>query len=297
MKGANIVIATDLSDNSAVAARWGHQLAQTFEMNVVVAHVVAISVSNWASGAYDILDDPANFQRAEQSVRSWYKEHTGVEPDDVDLRVGTPLVQLKESAEEFDAAMLVASMSGKGAVKKLFVGSTAQALASDPPCPVVIVHAQFEAFHDPLRLTVGCDFSDNSDRAVTYAAKLARATDSSLNIVHADTAPDLDFIDEENIEGAPSDEDHQEWAREEMQAMEARLGESLDDLEYDTHIVNAAPSHGLIDFAKDRGADIILVGRSGQSELVGTILGSVINTLLQSMPCTTVVVPLEDAED
>ncbi|MGM0556340.1 MAG: universal stress protein [Myxococcota bacterium] len=294
MKGANIIIATDLSDNSSVAARWGHQLAQTFDMNVVVTHVVAISVSNWASGAYDILEDPANFQRAEKRVEEWYEEHTGVRPDGVDLRVGTPLTQLKESVEEYDATMVVASMSGKGSVKKLLVGSTAQALASHPPCPVVIVHQDFETFNQPPKLTVGCDFSENSDRAIKYAAKLALTTDSSLDIVHADTAPDLDFIDEADIQGAPDDEDHRAWAEEEMQALEERLSDALAPIEYRTHVVNDTPSRGLICFASDHDQDIILVGRSGQSEFVGTILGSVINTLLQSMPCTTVVVPLED---
>jgi nucleotide-binding universal stress UspA family protein len=296
MKGANILVATDLSDNSGVAARWAHQLAQTFDMNVVVTHVVAISVSNWASGAYDILEDPANFRLAEKRVEEWYEDHTGVHPDGVDVRVGTPLTQINESVDEYDAAMVVASMSGKGSVKKLFVGSTAQALASHPPCPVVIVHHEFATFNEPPRLTVGCDFSDNSDRAIEYAAKLAEISGASLDIVHADTAPDLDFIDEENIEGAPCDEDHQAWADEEMQDLEERLSDALAPIEYRTHIVHDAPSRGLISFARDHDQDIILVGRSGQSEFVGAVLGSVINTLLQSMPCTTVVVPLEDGD-
>lgn len=294
MKGENIVIATDLSDNSAVAARWAHRLAETFDMDVVVTHVVAISVSNWASGAYDILEDPTNFQHAEHRVGDWYEEITGERPDAIDLRVGTPQVQLTESVEEFDAAMLAVSMSGKGAVKKLFVGSTAQALASHPPCPVAIVHHHFETFHQPPRLAVGCDFSENSDRAVEYAARLAELTDSTLDIVHADTAPDLDFIDQEDIEGAPCDEDHQAWAEEEMSEMKSRLSDALAGVDFHTHIVHDSPSRGLIGFAKDEESDVILVGRSGQSEFVGAILGSVINTLLQSMPCTTMVVPLGD---
>jgi nucleotide-binding universal stress UspA family protein len=295
MKGENIVIATDLSDDSGVAARWAHQLAETLGMRVVVTHVIAMSLSKWASGAYDILEDPANFQRAKERVRDWYEEHTGSQPDEVDLRVGNPVPELEASVEELDAAMLAVAMSGKGSMERILLGSTAQALAADPPCPVVIVHHGFERLQQPPRLAAGCDFSANSDRAIAYGAKLAKATESRLEIVHADTAPEFDFIEDADIDGAPGDEDHREWAREEMNDMKERLAAALADVEFDTHIVYDSPSRGLIGFAEENDSDVIIIGRSGQSELVGAILGSVMNTLLQTMPCTTVVVPLEDS--
>lgn len=293
MKGSNIVVATDLSDNSAVAARWAHQLASTYGMSVVVTYVVEISISSWASGAYDILDDPTNFQRALDRVNAWYVEKTGARPDDVDVCVGAPVDQLEEAVEDYDAAMLVASMSGKTAMTRVFVGSTAQSLASDPPCPVTIVHADFESLGDPPRLVVGCDFSANSDRAVDYAAKFAGLTGSSLDIVHADTAPELDFIDDEDIQPPPDEDDHRKWAAEEMKALEERLSDTLEPIDYQLHIIHDTPSRGLLGFAADNDADLILVGRSGQSQLVGALLGSVMNALLQSMPCSTLVVPLD----
>lgn len=292
MKGSSIILATDLSETAKSAAKWAHYIARSHDLSIIVTHVVKISVSNWARGAYDVLEDPELLEKARQNVEDWYEDATGDTPDETEVLVGSSQVQLAETVKSHQAAMLVVSMSGKGAWKKFFLGSTVQALANDPPCPLVIVDPEHtEMPHDPPLIMAGTDFSRNGDRAISFAAMLARTTDADLHVVHADTAPVIEVVDASDLPEEYFRDGHYEWAEEELDKAMARHSDQFDGLQVEEVLIEEYPAKGIIDYAEDSDADMIVVGRSGQSQFVSSVLGSVVLKLVQTMPTTVIIVP------
>ncbi len=297
MKGSTVVLATDLSEAAGVAAKWAHAFASAYGLKVVATHVVTISMSHWAEGAYDVIEQPEMMAKARANIARWYRDATGGEPDEVDVRVGHAPVQLREAVAEHDAAMLVLATSGKGPWQQVLLGSTAQSMASEPPCPVFIVPHAHEHLSDTPTIAVGIDFSANGAVALDFGARLARTLGAQLHLVHADTSPVIDVIDRQDLPPRFLSDGHYEWAEEEMTALVEAHRSTLDKLDYQTHIIEDYPSRGLIDFADAHDIDLLVVGRSGHSKLMGALVGGVLLKVLQSTPTTTVIVPGEPTED
>ncbi len=296
MKGSSIVLATDLSENARYAAKWAHSFAKKYDLKVIATHVVAISISHWARGAYAVLDDEALMQKARSRVTDWYKDATGDAPDAARVLVGHAPVQLAETVDEHDAAMLVLSVSGKGTLEKFFLGSVAQSLANDPPCPLVLVKPEHSELHEPSDIAVGIDFSKNSGKALDFAAALSKITGGKLDLVHADTTPTIDVIDSEDIPDEYVSDGHYEWAKEEMQQLVDAHQPQLSGVAYQTHIVEDAPAKGMLDYVAEHDPDLVVVGRSGHSRFVASVMGSVVSKVIQSAAATTVVVPADDGQ-
>ncbi|MDZ7829841.1 MAG: universal stress protein [Halofilum sp. (in: g-proteobacteria)] len=154
-----LIVATDLSKDARPSAEWAHGFGETQDAQVIVLHVVELSAAHWVAGAFDYLDDPELQKKAEENVRKWYVDATGSEPDGVEVRAGTAAVQIGEAVAERGADLLVVSRSGKRGWERFLLGSTAKALAIDPPCELVVVHPE-HAKPDVKDIVVGTDFSE-----------------------------------------------------------------------------------------------------------------------------------------
>jgi nucleotide-binding universal stress UspA family protein len=61
-----------------------------------------------------------------------------------------------------------------------------------------------------------------------------------------------------------------------------------------TEITTGGPAYAIAGFARDTGADLIVLGTSGSSQLVRLLVGSVTRRLLELAPCPVLAVPPED---
>ena len=165
-----IILAADLTANSAFAAKWACHVAKLIDAQVVLAHIIELSVPNWLRSAYDVLEDTTQRAKVEQKIQAWYKGHTDSEAEEVLIAVGHPAEQLAQLAQDSDATMLVVARSSKGILQKFLAGSTAQMLAANPPCIVAIVHPDHTTLNETTRLMVATDLTDTAERAITAAA-------------------------------------------------------------------------------------------------------------------------------
>ncbi|MFW5966725.1 MAG: universal stress protein [Persicimonas sp.] len=297
MERSRIIVATDLSDQAAVAATWAHHFAREHDLEVVVAHVIKIGVVNWAKGAYNVLEDTRLMRKAEARVEQWYEEVTGDAPAAVGVEVGHVPVQLGKLVEKFRASMLVVAVSGKGRLKRILLGSNAKNLASDPPCPLILVDPDHTEFHDPPRLAVGVDFSENGRRAAQFGARIAHQLGSSLDLVHADRAPTIEALEDEDLPEEFVEDGRFEWVEREMSDLVDRLRAEMPEVDYHTHCIEEDPARGLIDFVEERDSDLLVLGRTGQSRFVATVIGSVLLKMLQAVPTTLAIIPADYAPE
>jgi nucleotide-binding universal stress UspA family protein len=140
------------------------------------------------------------------------------------------------------------------------------------------------------QIMVATDGSDDADRAVDFAAELAKAVDGGLLIVH--------------IGDGVSDKDLAQLARAEKDigdALESRAQQILRNARERAQRLGAPRVHlqsgwgdaaeAIIEAAQRERADVVVVGRRGRGRLAGLLLGSVSQKLVSLAPCVVIVVP------
>lgn len=139
------------------------------------------------------------------------------------------------------------------------------------------------------------DFSRLSARAVKHAAMLAREVGAELSLVHVHV---LSVVPLSMGEIAPNPETMVKESGE----LQAKLNAAEKEVEgpgitVDTHLLMSESSiaETILHRAKDEGADLIVVGGHGRSQVKEFFLGSVTNDLIRKATCPVLVIP--DQED
>ena len=139
-------------------------------------------------------------------------------------------------------------------------------------------------------IVAATDLSSASLGVVSYASHLASAEDSQLTIVHVvpsasltDYGPlvaaaDLDLVDRELLEYARTT--LESWAHRHLKHV---------------HAVDVVVQHGTIDevicqVAKERDADVLVVGSHERRGLDRITIGSIARRLMREAPCPVLVV-------
>jgi nucleotide-binding universal stress UspA family protein len=140
-------------------------------------------------------------------------------------------------------------------------------------------------------IMVGVDCSECGDRAVEFAAGLARTSGSGLFVAHViEWSPYSFSTVQENAERHKRREEEIHRAHEEIiDPIVAKLkSEGLDakGLVHHGHVADT-----LNTLAKSNGVTNIVVGRQGTSKLKAHVFGSVGSRLVQSAECAVTVVP------
>jgi nucleotide-binding universal stress UspA family protein len=146
-------------------------------------------------------------------------------------------------------------------------------------------------------ILVGTDGSDSSFRAVDRAAQLAAATGATLLLATAyNTMPERERLPAADrlgdlaykVQGSTPADDALRAARERAVAAgakdieeEAREGDAVDVISR---------------LARDRAADLVVVGNRGLNSLAGRILGSVPANLSHRAPCDVLIVHTTDGK-
>ncbi len=138
-----ILVGCDFSPDSGLAFQYALAMAQEFEAELHLVHVVEPPVyqnvlfSDVSSGLYnheamlEELDDKLE-RMVPDDARNWCDLKIG-------LREGKPDEELTRYADIHDVDLIVLGVRGHGLVETLFVGSTTDRVARRAPCPVLSV--------------------------------------------------------------------------------------------------------------------------------------------------------------
>lgn len=147
-------------------------------------------------------------------------------------------------------------------------------------------------------IVVPIDFSDTSGRLLAAAEAEARRREARLLLLHViepaaevagfETDPEMMRLRVgQNLE-------------DEERAEASRLKETADDLHArgmacETSVKFGLPADEILAAAKDRGADLIVMGSHGHGALYHLFVGSVVTGVLRHAECPVMVVPLRAA--
>ncbi|RZH67882.1 universal stress protein [Natrinema altunense] len=139
------------------------------------------------------------------------------------------------------------------------------------------------------RLLIAVDGSDEATRAAERGLEFARTVDATVDV--------LSVIERKSLRLSRSADEktrlHERGnaALEEIEALASEIGQPVT-----TTVIEGTPATGISDYAAERGADLIVVGRQGLTGLGKRLLGGVTERLLRRSDVPVFVVPTGAAD-
>jgi nucleotide-binding universal stress UspA family protein len=184
---------------------------------------------------------------------------------------------LNEAARDLKPMLVVLGTSGRGVVGSVLMGSKAEGLIHDVPCPVAVVPKGYRGSDAGLTVIGGaCGPKGEGAEALHSAAALAQAGGVRLRAIVV--------IDGKEGEPATSEQQAQAEAR-----VRETLGDAAGRLELETDVRVADPADGLV--AASRDVDLLVIGSRGRGARRAALLGSVSRKVAANAACPLLVLP------
>lgn len=285
----SILAATDFSEHSRAAVERAAHLAKEQASALRLLHVISSS----------LLDDLRNMMRGSAAVEHSVLEEARVSLHDTatmlaqttevtateEVATGQVIATIRTAAEEVD--LLVLGARGTNPVRDLLLGTTAERLLRTSCCPVLIVKGAPKGPYG--RVIVPVDFSSYSAPALAVAVLVA--PHAHISVLHAFRVP---FEARLHIAGATDDTIRlycDEQRQEATRHIDRLMTEYLPHVRQRTCLVERGdPSPVILAQAQARSADLIVLGKQGQSRAEELFLGSVTRHVLAGSTCDVLVV-------
>ena len=294
----DLLIATDFSDNSRAALKWGAFLARQLGSKATVMHVVDLAAGD---NAWRVLvETPEEIERsavveADERLRAFFEETVEDSPEDVDFRVelGNPIDEILALAETVDDPIIVVGTRGKSRFQEFFLGNTARRLVRQSETPVILVPPDAEVAK-PSQLVVGVDFSDASREAIRRSSLMARTYAADVHLVYGYVLPEVATFDGSMSSIATESE---ELVQEKEKGI-ARIVEEVgaDDVVKTINAVQLPPAQAIVEEAKEREAQFVFLGSHGRRGMRRFFLGNTAERVMRNAPCPLFVVRAEKEE-
>ena len=285
----SILVGVDFSDCSRSALEQATRLAKWNRAHLRALHALEYLILSDAAYASHIphekLEQDA-VAEAKRRLQRWLDEAGAPAETQALVDVGAPIDCVLRRVRETKTDLLVLGVTGSSLIP-MGAGTLATKCLRKAATKVMLVR---EGHSGPFRKLVACvDFSEQSREAVAQALRLAAQEDSEVHFLHVFTGswgryalvPDAWEVDEAQ-------------AAQYRHALEQRLREFVGDTAGRSArfvVVEAANhGHGIAEYARRVGADLLVLGTKGRSNLGYVLLGSTVERLLREIPCSALVV-------
>jgi len=297
-----ILVAIDFSTGSRAALEQAERLATRHEAKLHVLHVIdSVALATLAGHRAEPFESAARtaVEGGRKALEAWLAQTPLSPPHEITLVVGAPLHEILQHAKYLHADLLVAGVAGSGE-NPAGAGSVSGKLARKSPVNVLLVRSgHSQAFQ---KIVTCVDFSEHSQRVAEITRDLAFREVAAVDFVHvwADPGSMLPVMGPFGESGLsmsqaalPPPEELTTALREQLHklVLEAASGISAQEILHEDRRVG----HGIADYAEIAGADLIIIGAFGRTNLRYLLLGSTAERLLSRVPCSVLVVKPADA--
>jgi nucleotide-binding universal stress UspA family protein len=201
--------------------------------------------------------------------------------------------EILTEANVLDVDMIVMGSHGRTGVRRLLLGSVADAILRQAACPVLIVppHADEHPVTVPFKSIVcPVDFSPASRAAVRFALTLAQEDDAEITLVHSVEMPpelrDYAFPTDIDIDAV-----HAAARADALVRLRALVPDSARDFcTVHTEATEGRPHRAVVLRAAEQQADLIVIGAHGRSALDRLVFGSNTYAVVRDATCPVLAV-------
>ncbi|HBJ86721.1 MAG TPA: hypothetical protein DDZ88_23275 [Verrucomicrobiales bacterium] len=284
-----ILVPVDFSTGSRSALGQAARLAELNGASLHVLHVVdTAAVASQADSRNTSFERQAAIasEGARDALVRWLEQAGAPAGCQSTIVVGVPLHEILEYVKTQNPDLVVAGITGAGE-SKAGAGSLAHRLARKVPAKVLLVRANHP---NAFQKIVACiDFSETSREVAAQAHRVAVQDGANVDFLHVWQEP---WLSTPYAYLATLTSEFIEHRRQLLSATlqkfvkETAPGiESNEVLMNEPNYANAIAAH-----AEQIGADLIVIGARGQTNLRYTLMGSTAERLLTRLPCSVLVV-------
>jgi nucleotide-binding universal stress UspA family protein len=279
---------TTAPDVLATAAR----LAGSLGAELAVHHVIDSGKLEHYLASHPGTDAAEVVEAAGNRLSALTRDIAGMAGDlEIGISTGRPAEELAEIASRGGFDLVVVSTHDK---EGRSLGSVASALVRHSPCDVLLLRDGRSAAL--RRVAVGVDFSETSRVALERAVAIAKPLGASLDIIHVIYPPELDFYGgafEADTVAARSQDlaSAKQRAREEVERFLEPLHDALAGVATGISVLSSRfPGIAITAHLAESGIDLVVIGTTGRTRLLGLRIGSNAERLVRDTPCSVLAV-------
>jgi nucleotide-binding universal stress UspA family protein len=290
MQIKKILVPTDFSEHADKAIETAEILAKPLGAEIHLLHVLHLPIQ---AVTPEMAVVPVGFW---QDLRAYAEKKIAASKAAIEkqgVRCTSEVIEdipgfaIAAAAKRTNADLIVMGSRGLTGLKHVLLGSVAERTVRTAPCPVLTVKHEGGALR--LRtILVPMDFSPSSHRALEIAKELAKsAGPAHLILVHAYYVP----IELEQFliqQGDPVLERLSESVTKDLEKILTGLQDAGISSEYLAS--RGAPERLIIELAKQKHADLIVMGTHGRRGLTHMLLGSVAERVVRTAECPVMTV-------
>lgn len=278
----HILLPVDFSDRSRQAAGYARHLAARCDATLTLLHAVAP-----LEYEYSMIEprdqslreiDAKRLERARIELDQFPSaDWNGVKVERI-VSQGDPAGQILAHAQARGADLILMPTQGRGSLRRLLIGSVSAKVLHDAACPVwtgvhLAERPDFPAF-ELRRILCAVDLEAQTGRILETARRLARDFGAQMAVVHATPEPG----------GDAGDFFDKNWRVKPIAKMREKLDEVLRGEDVQAY-VEAGDPHKVVSAAAARlGADLVVIGRGCNTDLLGRLRAHAYAIIRQS-PC------------
>ena len=265
-----VLLATDGSEFSAGATRVAIAMARQCNAELTSMSMVLIGETEGVP-AENLAQAEEEAQRVLESVRADARAlGYGTR---VEIRRGMqPYKEIVRLADELRTDVIVMGRRGRRGLALRMVGDATRNAIGFADCSVLVVPRVARLWEK--RVLIATDGSRYGDLAAVFAGRLAKLGGLPMSVV--------------SVVRPQADEAQRAEGREAVERVRASLARESIDIE--GALIEDDPTSGIVSAARERGADLIVVGSHGRSGLGRLLLGSVSEGVIGQAECPVLVV-------
>ncbi len=291
-----ILLATSATQACDHAARVAFDLANRYQAEINVFHVLGIptrgysqTVSDVKTGESVIFDDDYLAWVIDE-LKNYYSRQLAQTPNHRLRAVsGVPHREILREARDYVPDIIVMGGNTEDPEDSLFkrnmVGSTLQRVARAAHCPVLIINRPAASFWGGIsNLVFATDFSRAAEAAFRFACKVATELRAEFHIFHAIDTGAM------QLANLPAQDDIDARLREARRQIMVRYGSKIEaNTDYTVEVWEGIPYMEIVKYARQCQADLIVMAHhSRPMDPTVTRLGSNIEQVIVRANCPVV---------
>jgi len=284
-----VLLVTDGSEFSEGATREAIHFAKICSSKLYVLEVIEIN-PEFMSFAPQLVEKAEEETRKHLELVKARALKEGVECEIIVHEGEQPYHYIVDEAEKKRANVIIMGTRGRTGLKRLIMGSVTAKVIGHAPCNVIVVplNAQIK-FKNILVATDGSRYSNATASQAIAMAKQSGAHLIAVSVAPSESVAPLDIVQSEMQQELIAEEELKE-AEKNVRYVKDLAGK--DGLDITGLILVGNPYEAIIDTAKKKDVDLIVIGSHGRSGLERLFMGSVAERVVILSPCAVLVVKI-----
>lgn len=282
-----ILVPVDFSESVKPAIKFAANLARKTGAELYLIHIIdmpGIGEGKMESGEWTMTDAATSsdiplmmfmLKKIREKMQVLKDAHELKDIKVIDnIETGSPASQITQAATKYGVDMIIMGTHGSSGWNEVFVGSNAEKVVRTSPVPVLAIKEHINV--NPQKIVFASDFKEEANAIFPFAKKMAEIFGATLYLLKVNT---LDTF---------------ETTRELNQSINKfKAKHNVPD--YPVEIYNDMDKEtGILYFAKDIDADMIVAGTHGRTGLSRMFSGSISEELVNHSFCPVLTIHFRD---